>query len=105
MNPIRLTIETELEADGRWIGEVPELPGASAYGATELEAAAKAEALALRILADRLGWSIKPQSGSHRVWQRPGRPDFVFAFHNGEEIGPKMISRIAKHTGLDPESI
>jgi len=49
-----LTIETEREADGRWIGEVPEIPGALAYGATEGEAAARAEALALRILADRL---------------------------------------------------
>lgn len=51
---MQLTIETELEDDGRWIGEVPELPGALAYGATEAEAAARAEALALRILADRL---------------------------------------------------
>ena len=51
---MHLTIETELETDGRWIGEVPEIPGALAYGATESEAAAKVEALALRILADRL---------------------------------------------------
>lgn len=51
---MHLTIETELETDGRWIGEVPEIPGALAYGATEAEAAARAEALALRILADRL---------------------------------------------------
>jgi predicted RNase H-like HicB family nuclease len=51
---MHLTIETERETDGRWIGEVPEIPGALAYGATEAEAAAKAEALALRILADRL---------------------------------------------------
>ena len=49
-----LTVETELETDGRWIAEVPELPGVLAYGATEDEAAAKAEALALRVLADRL---------------------------------------------------
>ena len=51
---MKLTIETERETDGRWIGEVPELPGVLAYGATEAEAAAKAEALALRVLADRL---------------------------------------------------
>jgi predicted RNase H-like HicB family nuclease len=51
---MRLTIETELEVDGRWLAEVPELPGVFAYGATEPEAAAKAEALALRVLADRL---------------------------------------------------
>ena len=49
-----LTIETELETDGRWIAEVPELPGVLAYGTSENEAAAKAEALALRVLADRL---------------------------------------------------
>ena len=51
---MKLTIETELETDGRWIAEVPELPGVLAYGTTENEAAAKAEALALRVLADRL---------------------------------------------------
>ena len=51
---MNLTIETEREVDGRWIAEVPEMPGALAYGATEQEAAARAEALALRILADRL---------------------------------------------------
>ena len=51
---MHLTIETERETDGRWIAEVPELPGVLAYGATEDEAAAKAEALALRVLADRL---------------------------------------------------
>ena len=50
---MKLTIETELETDGRWIAEVPELPGVLAYGASENEAAAKAEALALRVLADR----------------------------------------------------
>jgi predicted RNase H-like HicB family nuclease len=51
---MNLTIETEREADGRWIAEVPELPGVLAYGATESEAMAKAESLALRVLADRL---------------------------------------------------
>jgi len=51
---MHLTVETEREDDGRWIAEVPQLPGVLAYGATEAEAAAKAEALALRVLADRL---------------------------------------------------
>ena len=51
---MKLTIETEREDDGRWLAEVPELPGVLAYGVTEDEAAAKAEALALRVLADRL---------------------------------------------------
>ncbi len=49
-----LTIETERETDGRWIAEVPELPGVLAYGATQDEAMARAEALALRVIADRL---------------------------------------------------
>lgn len=51
---MKLTIETEQEIDGRWIGEVPELPGVLVYGSTENEAAVKAEAMALRVLADRL---------------------------------------------------
>jgi predicted RNA binding protein YcfA (HicA-like mRNA interferase family) len=50
----------------------------------------------------RIGWVIKRQSGSHRTLSRPGWPDFVFAFHDGEEIGPRMLARIAKRTGLTP---
>jgi predicted RNase H-like HicB family nuclease len=51
---MKLTIDTEQEDDGRWIGEVPELPGVLVYGATRDEAMARAEALALRVLAERL---------------------------------------------------
>ena len=51
---MNITIETEQEDDGRWIGEVPEVSGAMAYGTSRAEAAARAEAIALRILADRL---------------------------------------------------
>jgi predicted RNase H-like HicB family nuclease len=51
---VHLRIETEREDDGRWIAEVPELPGVLAYGATADEASAKAEILALRVLAERL---------------------------------------------------
>ncbi|NWG76163.1 MAG: type II toxin-antitoxin system HicB family antitoxin [Rubrivivax sp.] len=47
-------IEHELEADGRWLAEVPEIPGVLAYGATADEAMAKAEALVLRVLAERI---------------------------------------------------
>jgi len=50
----QFTIEFELETDGRWIAEIPVLPGAMCYGSTKDEAARKVEALALRILADRL---------------------------------------------------
>ena len=57
------TIQHEQEEDGRWIAEVPELPGVLAYGATADEAMAKAEVLALRVLADRLEHKeAKPQS-------------------------------------------
>jgi predicted RNase H-like HicB family nuclease len=49
-----LKIESEREDDGRWIAEVPALPGVLAYGASELEARAKVQALALRVIADRL---------------------------------------------------
>lgn len=49
-----LQIEVEQEADGRWIAEVPELPGVMTYGATPEDAKAKVQALALRVVADRL---------------------------------------------------
>jgi len=49
-----LLIESEQEEDGRWIAEVVALPGVMAYGTTKAEAAAKAKALALRVIADRL---------------------------------------------------
>ena len=51
---MRLTIETEQEEDGRWLGEVTDLPGVLAYGQTKEEAIARVQALALRVLADRL---------------------------------------------------
>ncbi len=53
----------------------------------------------------RLGWRVKRQTGSHRVLERAGWPDFVFAFHEGEEIGPRMLARIARHTGLRPTDL
>lgn len=49
-----LTLELDREEDGRYIAEVPDLPGVLAYGSTEAEATARAQALALRVLADRL---------------------------------------------------
>jgi predicted RNase H-like HicB family nuclease len=47
-------IEVEAEADGRWIAEVPTLPGVLIYGVTRIDAVARVQALALRVLADRL---------------------------------------------------
>lgn len=54
LEPTMLSIEVEREEDGRWIVEVPELPGVLAYGATESEAKAKAIALAFHVIADRI---------------------------------------------------
>ena len=53
----------------------------------------------------RIGWRVKRQSGSHRTLAREGWQDVVFAFHDGEEIGPRMLARIAKHTGITPEDL
>ncbi len=53
----------------------------------------------------RLGWKVKRQTGSHKTLARDGWPDFVFAFHDGDEIGPKMLARVAKHTGLSPDNL
>lgn len=50
----------------------------------------------------RIGWRIKRQTGSHRTPERAGWADYVFAFHDDVEIGPKMMARIGKRTGLTP---
>jgi len=54
----------------------------------------------------RIGWFVKRQtSGSHRILARDGWPNYIFAFHDREEIGPRMLSRISKKTGLTPEDL
>ncbi len=65
--------------------------------------ALKAERLLRALL--RMSWTIKRTSGSHRTLSRPGSPDYVFAFHDGEELGPKALARVARHTGLTPEDL
>ena len=137
---VTFSIELERENDGRWLAEVPTLAGVMCYGADRDEAVARVQALALRVIAERLehrsprriperyvprrlsnwpsakarrllaallkiGWQIKRQSGSHRTLARLDWPDFVFAFHDDEEIGPRMLARIAKRTGLTPEDL
>ena len=59
-----MQVEVEREDDGRWIAEVPALPGVLVYGATEAEARAKVEALALRVIADKLenGEPVPPEA-------------------------------------------
>ncbi len=62
---------------------------------------------ARRVLAALLGigWVVKREAGSHKVLSRGGWEDYVFAFHDSEEIGPKMLSRVAKKTGLTPDDL
>lgn len=64
-------------------------------------------AKAKRVLAalEKIGWRIKRQKGSHKTLEREGFADYVFAFHDGEEIGSKMMARIAKKTGIKPEDL
>ena len=126
---ITLTVEVDQEEDGRWLAEVLDLPGVLAYGQSQDAAASKVQALALRVVVERLehgeadpqllsisfraararlpriGWAVKRQSGSHRTLSRTGWADFVFAFHEDEEIGPRMLARIAKRTGLEPADL
>ena len=65
--------------------------------------AAKARRVLAALLA--LGWHVKRQTGSHKTLSREGWADVVFSFHDGEEIGPRMLARFAKHTGLRPEDL
>ena len=62
---------------------------------------------ARKVLAalQRIGWTVKRQKGSHRVLARRDSPDFLFAFHDGEEIGPRMLVRIGRRTGLTPDDL
>jgi len=62
---------------------------------------------AKRVLAAllRIGWVVKREASSHKTLRREGWPDYVFAFHDGEEIGPRMLARIARHTGLKLEDL
>ena len=53
----------------------------------------------------RIGWKEKRSSGSHRTLARKGYPDYVFSFHDRQEIGPRMLARIAKRTGLQPDDL
>jgi len=64
-------------------------------------------AKARRVLAAllRIGWRCKRASGSHRTLERLGWGDYVFAFHDDDEIGPRMLARIAKNTGLTPRDL
>jgi predicted RNA binding protein YcfA (HicA-like mRNA interferase family) len=53
----------------------------------------------------RIGWEVAWQKGSHRRLKRAGWPNYTFAFHDNEEIGPGLLPQIAKKTGLRPEDL
>jgi len=53
----------------------------------------------------KIGWVEVRQTGSHRTLSRQGWQNYAFAFHDNEEIGSKMLARIAKHTGLTPDDL
>ncbi|MBY0506480.1 MAG: type II toxin-antitoxin system HicA family toxin [Bryobacteraceae bacterium] len=62
---------------------------------------------ARRILAalERAGWQVKRRRGSHRLLVHPTRPDYEFSIYDQDEIGQKMLARIAKRTGLKPHDL
>jgi predicted RNA binding protein YcfA (HicA-like mRNA interferase family) len=64
-------------------------------------------AKARKVLAalHKIGWRIKRTSGSHKTLSRDGFPDYTFAFHDDDELGPKILARIAKKTGLIPSDL
>ena len=67
-------------------------------------AASKANRVLAALL--QIGWTVKrTTSGSHRILQRDGWPDYVWSFHEREEIGPVMLARISRKTGLRPEDL
>jgi predicted RNA binding protein YcfA (HicA-like mRNA interferase family) len=54
---------------------------------------------------ESIGWTVVRQRGSHRIMSRPDYPDFTFSFHDKEEVGPKMLAKIAKYTDLTPNDL
>jgi predicted RNA binding protein YcfA (HicA-like mRNA interferase family) len=60
---------------------------------------------ARRVLAalERIGWHVRRQSGSHKFLVREGWPNYEFVFHDGEEFGRGILTRIARRTGLRPD--
>lgn len=57
---------------------------------------------ATKVLAalEKIGWQVKRQTGSHKILEREGWDNYVFAFRDSDEIGSKMLARIVKKTGL-----
>jgi predicted RNA binding protein YcfA (HicA-like mRNA interferase family) len=62
---------------------------------------------AKRLLAalQRIGWNVKRQTGSHRTLEKVGFEDCLFAFHDSDEVGPIILRKVARRTGLKPEDL
>ena len=62
---------------------------------------------AKRVLAAliRIGWRVERHAGSHKTLKRPFGPPYRFAFHDGDELGPAILAKMAKDTGLRPEDL
>jgi predicted RNA binding protein YcfA (HicA-like mRNA interferase family) len=52
-----------------------------------------------------MGWRVKRTSGSHRILEREGWADIVFAYHDADEVGPRILAKIARRSGLTPEDL
>ena len=64
------------------------------------------KARALLAALARCGWTVKREgAGSHVILERPGWPIYIFSFHEGREVGPRMLARVTKRTGLRPEDL
>ncbi len=107
LRTVNLRVEVERETDGRWIAEASQVCGCLVYGKTRNDALVKVKACASRALADGYAdWKIrKKRDFLHRLLARFGKRGTVLLFQDGEEIGPRMLARIAKRTGLKPEDL
>lgn len=54
---------------------------------------------------EKIGWRTVRRSGSHRTMSKSGHPDLLFSIHESEEVGPPMVAKIAKQSGLKPEDL
>lgn len=128
---MNVTIKLDREEDGRWIAQAIGLPGVMCYRQTRDEAIRRAERLAMEVIAGRIVHGEHPSSslgvsfaisdeqlarqqsearprciGEDRAAsEAPAWPDYEFTFHEQDEIGPRILARVARRTGLSPEDL
>ncbi len=66
---------------------------------------AATKARVVRAALRHIGWQVKRQRGSHVTLSRDGWNDYVWAFHDDAEVGPAMLSRVSRMTGLQPDDL